>query len=102
MEKVAKLDIDGELPAELVQSICWTLHRLDNAPQLVRIDRTARGWHVTIELERDVTALELVAMQAILGSDPRRETFNLVRVRNLADVPPCWEERWNVLYSAKL
>lgn len=102
METVAKLDIDGALPPDIVQSICWTLHKLDNAPELVRIDRTARGWHVTVWLQRKVSATELVAVQAILGSDPRREVFNLVRVRKLAEVPPCWVQRWNVLYSTKL
>lgn len=58
------------------------------------------GRHVVIQLmPRPGSALEMVALQAILGSDPYREASNLQRAKNLADVPEWWRERWNVLYK---
>lgn len=45
------------------------------------------------------SAMEVVALQAILGSDPYREASNLGRVRVLDELPEYWRTRWNVLYS---
>lgn len=58
------------------------------------------GLHVRIVLDKPVgSAVELVALQLIAGSDPMREAFNLTRVRNLDTLPEFWQERWNVLYT---
>jgi hypothetical protein len=68
--------------------------------------RTARGWHIIVYARRGYVAepLTVVALQAICGSDWRRETFNLVRARNLAAAPPEWRKvgAWNTLYREKL
>lgn len=72
----------------------------------VRRFRTRRGWHIVVYGPRKyrISALETVAAQAILGSDWRRETFNLIRARNLAKAPPSWRKvgAWNTLYQEKL
>jgi hypothetical protein len=47
------------------------------------------------------TAVEVVALQLLFGSDPNREAYNLNRAR-LVDsgvVSDYWRERWNVLYG---
>jgi hypothetical protein len=71
----------------------------------VKRRRTARGWHVVVyypaELVAYVPPLQIVALQALLGSDWKREGFNLVRVLNLKDAPEAWQTRWNVLYTQK-
>lgn len=105
MERIARLDIDSqELPPELYQHIAWVLFQLDNAATLLELRKTVRGWHVIVTLARPIEPLVLVALQAILGSDPRRETFNLVRAQNLALAPECFASGsgWNTLYSEKL
>lgn len=73
--------------------------RLDIKPVWVEYDRTRRGWHLTIKWNRKFKPAETIALQSILGSDPGRETFNLLRVlsgkaeRN---------RRWNLLFERKL
>ena len=41
----------------------------------------------------------VVAAQAVLGSDYKREAYNVMRVQNLDAQSPYWRARWNVLYS---
>lgn len=95
-----KLDYDGELPDDLYQRVVWTVATVLGCDVCdMRIDRTRHGYHVVILVPRRVAAVSVVALQAILGSDPKRESFNLVRARNLRAVSPFWRrERWNVLY----
>lgn len=74
----------------------------------IRRRRTLRGWHVVVYLRDGLnwmpSPLEIVAAQAILGSDWKREGFNFVRARTLRDAPPSWQEagRWNTLYWRKM
>lgn len=73
--------------------------------RLVRVQRsrTRRGWHVVAMVDGPrLTPVTVVAMQAVCGSDWRRESFNLLRALQLPRVSPFWRERWNVLYSRKL
>lgn len=37
-------------------------------------------WHVYLKLRRGLTALERIALQAVLGSDLKRELFSAIRV----------------------
>jgi hypothetical protein len=67
-------------------------------PKWINYSRTRRGWHVEIGLNKRIGPLEIVALQAVLGSDPRRECLNLMRVMNGGAV----DRRWNILYSRKL
>ena len=70
----------------------------------VRHDRTRRGWHVVIRTDRKLLPAEQVALQAILGSDPRRELLNIMRVIAIRRRDPGveWRGRWNILFSGKL
>lgn len=76
-------------------------HTLQIAPRSIRLDRTARGWHMLVELPRAFEPAALVAMQAILGSDHRRERLNLMRVlsRNRSRFA---RRRWNILFESKV
>lgn len=69
--------------------------------------RSTNGWHVKLRIEpRPKGPIETVALQAILGSDPLRESCNLQRAREVevvaeiagGDAAKFWRERWNVLY----
>lgn len=76
-------------------------HTLGITPISVRYDRTKRGWHVVIVLPRDLHKCATVALQAILGSDPRRETLNLMRALS-TNMDRFASQRWNVLFESKL
>ena len=74
----------------------------------VRRRRTARGWHVIIYSNHprwaEYEPLAIVAAQALLGSDWKREGFNFVRALHLNDAPEAWQKlgRWNTLYIRKM
>lgn len=57
------------------------------------------GWHVIMEVVPTPTsAMEVVALQAILGGDPWREAMQMHRARAYAKVPAWMRRDWNVLY----
>lgn len=83
----------------------WSVFRVVGLrPAWIRTDRTRRGWHVVIGLRENLQPAETVALQAILGSDDRREGLNLMRVIAIRKNPPpaFWKNRWNLLFSSKL
>lgn len=73
-------------------------------PEWFCYERTKRGWHVLIKLQQALRHAEMVALQACLGSDRRREALNLMRVLGMRcyGVTPFWARRWNILYGGKL
>lgn len=72
----------------------------------VRRSGSGKGWHVKVYLNRNVSSwMEMVALQAVLGSDRYREACNVQRVRTIASLSPemrvFWEPRWNVFYERR-
>ena len=98
------LDYD-ERHTRFVRGI-WAVCRIVGVrPLVLRLDRTRRGWHCVIVLNRAFTRGELVAFQACCGSDLRREALNLMRVVGIRTTPirsKFWRDRWNILYSEKV
>jgi hypothetical protein len=94
-------DYDGKMPADFMERLETAGHILHIKPKLLRIDRTARGYHAIIIWDAELKPAEIVAIQAILGSDYKRELLNLARVRAVAEGPLA-DEFWNILYSHKL
>lgn len=76
----------------------------------IRRRRSSRGWHVVVyirsmpEVAAAFPPLAIVCAQAILGSDWKREGFNLVRAMYLSAAPVSWQQigRWNTLYLRKM
>ena len=93
------VDIDGPLPPRVLDRVVWCLRLWGWTPEAVRFDRTRRGWHVVVGVQEVLEPSVIVAAQSVLGSDYKREAFNLMRVQTLAHVSPFWRGRWNVLYS---
>jgi len=93
------LDFDGKLPNGLVDRIVWMCKLWQWPIVAVRFDRTRRGWHVVVGIRKRVVPALIVAAQAVLGSDYKREAYNIMRVQSLATLSPYWRARWNVLYS---
>lgn len=64
----------------------------------IRLDRSHSGrWHLLVKWRARFSKLEMIAIQAILGSDFKREAFNLYRVRSGVR-----SRRWNFLFESKL
>lgn len=93
------MDIDGRLPAGICERVAWLAWLLKVRISEMYIRRTAHGWHLLVRIGGTMQPAAIVAAQAILGSDPHREAFNLMRVRALRRVPRYWRTRWNVLYT---
>lgn len=73
------------------------VHRL--AVRFIRYVRTRRGWHVVIGVAGRVSMVRVILLQALLGSDWKRESFNSRRALAWRHVPAFWRVRANVLYT---
>jgi hypothetical protein len=73
-------------------------------PFRLKRHRTKRGYHVELLAHIRLTSSRMVALQAILGSDYRREAFNLFRAQALPFAPAFWGRlpHWNVLHRGAL
>lgn len=91
-------DYDEPAPAADLYHVYRLARMLGIRPVLVRYDRTAHGWHLIVEWSRTFRPAEIVAIQAILGSDSKRELFNMARVLSGKARSP----RWNLLFERKL
>lgn len=95
------LDYDESIPADFVYRVRSLVQVMGWRVRSIRIDKTRRGYHAIVELREKVPFVEVVCAQAILGSDARREAFNLRRARTImaGGVPVWWQRRANVLYG---
>lgn len=100
---ILRLDYDKPRPPrDSFRRIVAALRWLRLRPVALVYRRTVRGWHVKVGVSRRCSALVVVALQAILGSDHKREVFNLVRARVLSRQPAEWRNRYSVLFGRKL
>lgn len=75
---------------------------------------STNGWHLLIAVEPHPAPVAVVALQAICGSDPKRESCNLQRAREVerwareadesddgapSEAAAFWSTRFNVLYE---
>ena len=66
------------------------------------VRQSKRGLHVWLSLDpQPRTPFEVVAIQAILGSDPLRESMNLLRARRFWQTPGFARSWFNVLYTPR-
>jgi hypothetical protein len=94
------LDFDGRLPRDL-----WTRLEMVARFHCVRVlaagvgpSGSGKGFHVVVILNKRMSFMRIVALQAILGSDWKRELFNSRRAAAWRRVPRFWRNRGNVLY----
>lgn len=98
---IIMLDIDGNAAAlPTVIKLRELLGLMNLTARSVRYDRTEHGYHVVIHLRQRLRLAEAIAVQAILGSDPRREAFNLARART--NPGRFWRARANLLFGERL
>lgn len=102
-EATVRLDIDAGCPRPRLAVLSGLCRRAGYAIVALseRQSPGGKGWHLTLELEpRPRTMVEVVALQAICGSDPWREAVTLYRSREAWDAES--RRMANVLYSRKL
>jgi hypothetical protein len=98
-----RLDYDSTATPQLRN--VWRLLRLCQLRVcFIRHDRTRRGWHATIRIRENLSSAEIVACQAVLGSDAGRELLNIMRVMSIrkSGCDNFSLARWNLLFSRKL
>lgn len=102
--KVVLLDFDVARPVPSLVRILASLRVIGLRARWTSYYRTKRGWHMEIGIDRALIPSELVACQAVLGSDIARERMNLRRAISLRvhNVKPFWRKRWNILFRQKL
>jgi hypothetical protein len=92
--RLLKIDIDDK-----GQGVEEFIRRLRFVKCFVRITgvdvkETRKGFHFRVMTEEDLEAWEVLVLQAILGSDFKRELFNYLRVRKGL-------RNWNILFNKK-
>ena len=103
---VLKLDYDAPVPVADLRARLALLGDLFGVAvwRIVRTRSSSGGVHITASSEAaTLSPVEIVAAQAVCGSDWKREALNLARTRVLssARLPAMWRARWNVLYDRK-
>lgn len=99
---ILRLDVDRGRRLTSVVRLMWLLRRAGYHPVYLMQTRSpgGKGWHLEIQTRPPIrNRFELVALQAILGSDVAREACNLTRARMVPHLSAYWRDRWNVLYG---
>ena len=90
-----KLDYDSDnIP---INRIMYVTRYLGLYIKECRVRKTKHGFHFTLKVlsKLDFEDKDICLMQALMGSDFRREFLNYLRILNEV-------ERWNVLYKWKM
>jgi hypothetical protein len=90
-----KLDIDERRKG--VRRIRKVIELLGLKVKYWETYRTNGGWHHYIGVENRLSDLELCLIQALMGSDFKRECFNFLRIRSGKFAG----QSWNVLFKRK-
>jgi hypothetical protein len=96
-----KIDLDDMREAPDIDRMARILARADRRITKFHYKRSpsGTGWHVWLHITPPAASpMEIVALQAVCGSDPAREANNIHRVRNMHKVSQFWRDRWNTLY----
>lgn len=97
-----KIDVDGKRRPSLRVLVARLARAGVRVSALVeRPSPSGRGWHRWLNVQEKLTPTEIVALQAICGSDVLREAYCFQRARAVQAqaVRFWWRTRWNVLYK---
>ena len=99
-----RLDYDADQVVPSMGRLAWLAKRA--GVRLIALTQRhspgGKGWHLIVTvLPPPRTCMEVVALQAVFGSDVKREACNINRARMVdsKQVSPYWRQRWNVLYG---
>jgi hypothetical protein len=98
------VDYDDEPVADFWDRLACVTRALHARVEYVSVERSTNGgYHYTVSMRVHKLPLPaIVAIQAILGSDPYREAHNLRRALCADSVDPDVRHLWNVLFEVKL
>jgi hypothetical protein len=100
-----KLDFDFKRrPTKELQKVFAVMGMASVTLKSCQISRSQHdGWHVILETVAHLPDWEIVTLQALCGSDWKRETFNYIRVKSLSLKRgwerDYWRKNWNVLFE---
>ena len=99
MSTTLKMDYDFKKGfKKFLERMSTAYFLLELNPLSCKVFSTKHGYHVYVTVVEDLNNLELVCVQAILGSDFKRECFNFNRVKFN---PLGFKSDWNVLFNKK-
>ena len=100
MSSILKMDFDFKKNfKEFLERMSVAYFLLDLHPIKSEIYETQHGYHVYVYLAENLDNWEIVAVQAILGSDFKRECFNLNRIKR--EPYKNSHRKWNLLFKRK-
>lgn len=91
------VDYDGDIPTDVWKRLEMVSRVQQLRVRWVRFDRTKHGYHMIVNVANRLGFMRTILIQALLGSDWKRETFNSRRAL-ARHIPKFWRERRNVLY----
>jgi hypothetical protein len=97
---VSLCDFDAPSRPSLMR--VWEVARtLGIEPIAIELKRSSsgKGWHMIVTWNRDFSHTGTVYLQYLLGSDPKRESFNLQRVLSGGTEG---RDDWNILFERKV
>ncbi len=92
--KTLKLDLDGKNGLSLFLDRIWILKYLGIKVVKVKIHHTTNGFHARLVCDNHIEPVKAILIQALLGSDYRRELCNLLKIER-----GC--KNWNILFKRK-
>jgi hypothetical protein len=92
--KTLKLDLDGKYGLSEFLKRIWILKYLGLRVVKVLVHDTVNGFHVRLVCDTQIDDIKTVLIQALLGSDYRRELCNLLKIER-------GSQHWNILFKEK-
>jgi hypothetical protein len=92
--KTLKLDLDGKYGISVFLDRVWILKYLGLRVVKVRIHDTTNGFHARLVCDNKIDDVKGTFIQALLGSDYRREFCNLLKIERDS-------KNWNLLFKQK-
>jgi hypothetical protein len=92
--KTLKLDLDGKYGLSEFLKRIWILKYLGLRVVKVLVHDTVNGFHVRLVCDNQIDDIKTVLIQALLGSDYRRELCNLLKIER-------GSKHWNTLFKEK-
>ena len=92
--KTLKLDLDGKYGLSTLMDRIWIIKYLGLRVVRVKVHHTKNGFHARLICDNQIDPVKAAFIQALLGSDYRRELCNLLKIERGA-------KSWNILFKRK-
>lgn len=89
-----KLDLDGRRGLQTLEERLWITKWLGLRIGDAKVKDTVNGFHAILTCDNEIDDVKAAFIQALLGSDYRRELCNLLKIER-------GSKEWNVLFEKK-